>query len=745
MAHSIRRPISLLAGILVIFGLVVISNTSALGSTLPQGFTETQVASGFSKPYAMAFAPDGRLFISLQGGKVLIYKNGALLPTPFVTLNVDSSGDRGVIGIAFDPAFATNHYVYIYYTAKTPTIHNRVSRFTANGDVAVAGSEQVIFDVETLGTSVLHNGGSLQFGTDGKLYVTTGDNVQPTKAQSMTTTLGKVLRLNPDGTIPSDNPFYNTNTGIYRSIWALGLRNPFTSAMQPGTGRYFINDVGAMAWEEIDDGIAGANYGWPNTEGATNDPRFVGPIFTYAHGTTSTTGCAIAGGSFYNPPIVQFPSSYVGTYFFADHCSGWIRNFDPTTGIATDFITGAVGPVNVQTGPDGLLYYLSRDDNTGAGKLFKVSFSGAPAVSQQPTDVIVGPGTPATFSVMATGQQPLSYQWQRDGSNIPGATASSYTLSSPTLSDNGAQFRCVVSNGLGSTTSMSATLTVTTDTPPDPTITAPIEGTHYNAGDVISYAGTGTDAEDGTLPASAFTWEIVFHHNTHTHNFITPFSGTKSGTFTIPNTGETDPDVWYRIHLTVRDSVGLTTSVYRDVVPNTSTIQLATSPANLQVTLDSQPVTTPLSVLGVVGMQRTLGVVSPQVVGGVSYHFVSWSDGGSASHVITTPASNTTYTAMFAAGSDTTKPTVSVSAPSDGSTVSGTVTLSATASDNVGVVRVKWFVDGVQVATDADGAPWTRPWNSASVANGTHHLIAKAKDAAGNWGASRGITFTVSN
>src|SRR5437764_1117322 len=148
-----------------------------------------------------------------------------------------------------------------------------------------------------------------------------------------------MLRINRDGSIPPDNPFYNTATGSNRAIWALGLRNPFTFAFQPGTGRMFINDVGESTYEEINDGIAGSNYGWPITEGPTSNPAFRGPIYFYGHGA----GCAIVGATFYNPPVPQFPSSYTGKYFFADLCSGWIRVFDPTAGTATGFATLTAG------------------------------------------------------------------------------------------------------------------------------------------------------------------------------------------------------------------------------------------------------------------------------------------------------------------------------------------------------------------------------------------------------------------
>ena len=340
---------------------------SLRAATLPAGFTETLVGGGLSSPTAMEFAPDGRLFVCQQGGQLRVIKNGVLLPTPFVTVNTDSSGERGLLGIAFDPNFQTNNFIYVYYTVPGTPPHNRVSRFTANGDVAVAGSELPILNLESLSSATNHNGGAIHFGSDGKLYVAVGENANSSNSQTLSNRLGKMLRINSDGSIPSDNPFFNTAAGDNRVIWALGLRNPFTFAFQPNTGRLFINDVGQSTWEEINDGIAGSNYGWPNTEGATSDPLYRGPLFTYAHGTTDTTGCAITGGTFYNPPLVQFPSSYVGKYFFADLCSGWIRVMDPSNNTATDFATGIPNPVDLKVGADGSLYYLA----IGAG-VFKV-------------------------------------------------------------------------------------------------------------------------------------------------------------------------------------------------------------------------------------------------------------------------------------------------------------------------------------------------------------------------------------
>ena len=177
-----------------------------------------------------------------------------------------------------------------------------------------------------------------------------------------------MLRINADGTIPADNPFYDRASGKNRAIWALGLRNPYSFAVQPGTGRMLINDVGQDRYEEINAGASGANYGWPNYEGPESDPLYQGPLYWYGHGSTASTGCAVTGGAFYNPRVVRFPGSYVGDYLFADICSGWIKrlDYDPASGgfvRVLHFASGLTAPVDLQVN-DGNLYYLSRGNGS---------------------------------------------------------------------------------------------------------------------------------------------------------------------------------------------------------------------------------------------------------------------------------------------------------------------------------------------------------------------------------------------
>ena len=204
-----------------------------------------------------------------------------------------------------------------------------------------------------------------------------------------------------------------------------------------------------------------------------------------------------------------------------------------------------------------------------------------------------------------------------------------------------------MTNDVGNAISNSATLTVTGNEGPVATITAPASGTLYSGGNVINYAGTGADQEDGNLPASAFTWRVDFHHDTHVHPFLAPTSGASSGSFTIPTTGHTESNVWYRIYLTVVDSGGLTHTITRDINPRIVQLTLATNPAGLELRLDGQPITTPLTFDAVVGIVRTLEAVTPQPARGTTYEFVSWSDGEAESHSISTPDAPTTYTATY--------------------------------------------------------------------------------------------------
>ena len=349
---------------------------------LPQGFKAEVVATGLTGATALEIAADGRIFVCEQTGTLRVIKNGKLLPAPFIKLPVDSTWERGLIGVTVAPDFPKTPHVFVCYVAAKPFPHHVVSRFTAKGDGATPGSEMILLegdDQTKLGGDVPagHQGGAIHFGKDGKLYVAIGDQTAGKPAQNLNSLQGKLLRLNADGSIPTDNPFLTKATGKYGAIWALGLRNPFTFAVQAETGRIFINDVGGQA-EEINDGVAGANYGWPTVEhGPTSDPRFRGPIHHYP------TACVIGGA--FSPQKSTWPKEYRGRYFFGDFNHGWIKSLDPDKPAeARLFAAGIRRPVDIRFAPDGSLYIFVRDAwvidkffKGGTGTLLRIRYTGS--------------------------------------------------------------------------------------------------------------------------------------------------------------------------------------------------------------------------------------------------------------------------------------------------------------------------------------------------------------------------------
>jgi len=611
----------------------------------PADFAQVLVANGISNPTAMAFAPDGRIFVAQQSGALRVIKNGTLLATPFITLSVNDDGERGLIGVTLDPDFATNQYLYLYHTTTDGGMHNRITRFTANGDVVLAGSASIVIDLDPLSSATNHNGGAMHFGKDGKLYVAIGENANASNAQSLETYHGKLLRLNKDGSAPADNPF-PTGSEHKKRIWAYGLRNPFTFSVHPETGRILVNDVGQSTWEEINDATTGGkNFGWPTAEGTSANAALTNPIFKYSHSGGDVNGCAITGGTFFNPSVTNYPSEYVGQYFFQDLCGAWISSITLGGTVSrTTFATGLPGSgVAITTGNDGNLYFLSRS----SGALFKIIYNKTtiPFITTQPASATLPTGQSITFNVKALGSTPFTYQWQKNGVDISGAKSATYTITDATVAHSG-KYRVIVSNNAGSTPSDEATLTVIANKIPIATITTPVEGTTYVAGTTLNFAGTGDDPEYGPLPASALRWSIDFHHGTHKHD-QPDVTGVKGGSFEIPNEGETSADVWYRIILTVTDSKGLTGKDSVDINPRKTILSFETTPPGLDITLDGQPLTTPSSIESVEGILRTIGVPSPQTVDHLIYSFASWSNGGTQTQTFATPTDDATLNAHF--------------------------------------------------------------------------------------------------
>lgn len=335
------------------------SRTQNAGFTRNPGFV-----TGLTNATAIAELPDGRLLITEQGGALRVW-SGTSLAT-MLTLTVDSQGERGLLGVTPHPNFGSNGFIYLYYTTTTGGAHNRISRFTVNG--STAANEAILVNLPPLSAATNHNGGALHFGPDGKLYAAVGENANGANAQNLNTPLGKMLRFNDDGSIPADNPFCTTQNNLACAVWAYGLRNPFTFAFQPDSGRMHINDVGANTWEEIDVGAAGANYGWPGSEGPNNvGAGITGPLFAYRHGAPVPsgpggffTGIAVIGGAFY-PNSGMFPAPWRGGYFFSDLGSGFVGFIDLNNdNAAYSFGSVSGAPVGMLAASDGALLVLTQ-------------------------------------------------------------------------------------------------------------------------------------------------------------------------------------------------------------------------------------------------------------------------------------------------------------------------------------------------------------------------------------------------
>ncbi|MEM8913065.1 MAG: PQQ-dependent sugar dehydrogenase [Planctomycetota bacterium] len=609
-------------------------------------------------PVRLAQVSDDRFLVTQEDddvGQVILIENGVAAPNPILELDIVGKGETGMVGMVLDPDFDSNGFVYLKYTTAENGRHNRLSRFRFDGSTIDPDSETVLMDFGTHGEASNHNGGGMVFGDDGKLYVAVGENGVPSHSASLANRFGTIVRINADGSIPTDNPFYNSTSGLNRSIYAIGVRNPFTMTKDPLSGRIFFNNVGPGRGEEVNELIAGANYGWPEEEGDNQNPAYTDPVYSYGHGEGQHRGCAITGGTFLRPQNGNVPSEHANKYYFLDYCSGWIDALDLNTGDVEPFATDIAGqPVSITSDANGDLYYLSRTERA----IMKISYQGDSQstlqITRHPEDVTVGDGQVAQFEVRVSASASVAYQWQKRlpggaFSNIAGQTDDTLSVTA-TAQDDGAEYRVQVRQGSETIFSDNATLSLIVGEPPVPVITLPSTSATYVAGDTITYAGFATDPDEtGNLPNTQLTWEINFHHDDHYHPEIAPYSGADGGSFEVPVVGETSDNVWFRINLTATDSSGLSTHTFRDVYPEKSTFTVNTNVPGLDIRVDGQTKSAPYSDTGVEGVVRSIGAAETQTMDGRAYRFAGWADGGPRLREISTPTNDTTYTAIYGA------------------------------------------------------------------------------------------------
>ncbi|MHB1134445.1 MAG: PQQ-dependent sugar dehydrogenase [Chloroflexota bacterium] len=315
----------------------------------------TTVAEGLDTPWALAFAPDGRLFFTERPGVVRVVVEGRLRPEPLIRLPANETAEGGVMGLAVDPGFPAQPYLYVMYTYDAPGggARNRVVRLEVAGETA--REERVL--VDDIPGGGIHNGGRVKVGPDGKLYVTAGDAGQSGAAQSLGTLAGKILRLNLDGSIPEDNPFADS------PIYSYGHRNPQGLAWQPVTGRLYATEHGPSGNDEVNLIEPGNNYGWPTVTGMQHG-TFTAPLITF------TPSVAPAGAAFVDGGLLpQWADSLFFTTLRGTHLHRLrIDARDPTRVTQNERLyEGEYGRLrDVVQGPDGALY-LATSNRDGRG------------------------------------------------------------------------------------------------------------------------------------------------------------------------------------------------------------------------------------------------------------------------------------------------------------------------------------------------------------------------------------------
>jgi glucose/arabinose dehydrogenase len=631
--------------------------------TLPSGFAQTTLLTGLKKPIVLAFAPNGDMYVGEQAGAIVIDRHGVVLPTPVITLTTFNVGETGLLGMALDPNFATNGYIYISYTIPITTSAGpnqpfaQLSRFTVVNGVASPASEKIYYrgnqvqNQDGTGGNYDHAGNDVKIGPDGKLWWSVGDNVPAiSNGQNLKNIFGKILRFNLDGSVPTDNPFVDV-TGAVPYIYAYGLRNPWRFTFAP-TGQAVTEDTGSSFWEDLNTIEPGGNYGWPIKEGNCGSCGYLNPAYAYGHYPTDSAASAIAAYS-----GSAFPSSYGHVVFFGDYVRRDIEavSFDPTYKTATSdtvFDTNAGTIADLVEGPDGNLYFASIFE----GKVSEISAPGPFPPSASASATPNAGTTPVTVQLSSAGStdpygKPLTYAWDFGDGSAPSTGANpSHTYAAA------GTYTATLTVSNGTQTGKATTTVVVGSSPPTATITAPDT---YNAGTSVSFSGTATDPTDGVLPASDYTWQVDFYSNgvlqpsyyaEVAHPFSGPVTGVPGSSITIPSDPSQVPGSFYRITLTVTDSLGIQTVVTKDIHPNLTTWSAGTNVPGAGYFVDGAWQTGPDNVQDVVGVVHVLsGMPLAQTISGSRYRFLGWADGNALTDTVTAGSGPGSYTAEYEA------------------------------------------------------------------------------------------------
>lgn len=627
----------------------------AHAQALPPNFSMTNIMPSISKGTSIAQASDGRLFITELAGALKTYKNGAFYTIhTFPTSRARS--EQGLFGLALDPNFNSNGWLYVHYfvyvnggTGDCHVIQRiTVSPPTGGNPQLVAGSQRLVYRLPNLpGGASRHNGGQIVFGNDGYLYMPKGEGEHQEQAEILTNVFGKLIRIDAHSTSASNdevNGHYGIppgNPGFAKpEIYASGFRNPWSMTKDPTTGELYIGDVGGK--EEINrfnpSQVSGKKFGWgaAGNSGLFNcgDANFVCPMLNYSGGAITNVAVRRNIGT-----AGAWPAQYQNSVFYSDHSGTWFKYVPIGQATGVTFKDDNQQALGMMFGPvDGNLYYCQYNNEEG---LWQIRYEGVteqpPAITSHPQNTTVNSGATAVLQVAATGGN-LAYQWKYapNGSTTfanlandavyAGATTAS--LSIKAVESKAGQYREAVSNGAGSVTSNIAVLIVNPpNAPPTISFVSPAQGSFFTVPQSINFSATASDPEQGQLPAGAFHWDIEMAHRTsatawHTHP-VTFFDGVKSGSFASTVAGETSPDVWLLLILTVTDNAGNADKDTLAVYPNKVMLRAETVPTGLDMVL-MDPVKANADVQAVIGNDGKINAAASQTVSGVKYDFSHW-------------------------------------------------------------------------------------------------------------------------
>ncbi len=615
----------------------------------PSGFVNETYAAISGTPTGIDFTPDGRVLVSTKEGEIRVLRaDGTWAPSPALNLGatVCTEFERGIESVVVDPQFATNNYIYIYYTWAGPDNsctsssreEHRVVRYTLGAANVATAPVTIMQNIDSPAGN--HNGGNLEFGADGKLYISVGDGGNtPARSRSLRNLNGKILRINVDGSIPSDNPFYNQpgavkcsdvvfaptteQGGVCREIFAYGLRNPFKFAFKQNSNTFYINDVGQSTWEEISVGAAGADYGWNEREGfctpysTTNcgapPAGMTNPIYAYGHGE----GCSINGGAFVNN---DWPAPYGDAYYFGDWCRQDVFRLVPPSGAGayarSTFHTSQFGGglIALRYDPKTKALYYTQ----GGGRVSRLRYTGAsnnrPPVAVASASPLSGPlPLTVTFGGGSSSDpdgDALTYGWTF-GDGSPASTAVSPTK---TYAAQGVfTATLIVTDARGLASAPAAVRIVAGNTPPTVTLQgAPVSA--VRVGDVLTLTARATDAEDGELPPAALSWRVLLHHvseanpaSRHTHPYVTR-DGVAAITMTMPPPEDLDAAAmsYVEVNVSAKDALDLRGSVSATVQPLRIPVTLRSEPDGLRVQANERSLTATVVISAWSGMSLTL-------------------------------------------------------------------------------------------------------------------------------------------